>query len=345
MSNDRTMKKYRLVSLFSGCGGADYGFLGGFEFLGKKYPPLPFNVVWANDIDKHACIVYRENIGDHIHHTDITKINFNEHYPSPEEADMVLGGFPCQEFSFMGLRRGLKSPRGRLYQHMRRAIRHFCPSIFIAENVLGIEHPPNVLTTIIRGLVGKQYPRYNVSCYKINAADYGVPQVRKRIIIVGIRSDLPNTFTPPKTIHSSMKSTSNGKQKWVTAREALEDLWNSSSLNEHSPPDQEKITNATINLQVTNWRDHRLKADYPSNTIRAEHHGHVQIHYNDLSDGSLRRLTVRECARIQGFPDTFVFPVSSCQGYKQIGNAIAPVLAHHWARSVYDWLNSLHKLR
>jgi len=332
---------YRIASLFSGCGGADKGFLGGFEFLGHEYEPLPFEVVWANDIDEFACIVYWANLGKHMKCGDITRINFDKLARSLNKIDVVLGGFPCQEFSLMGPRRGLKSPRGQLYRYMRKAIRCLRPKLFLAENVPGIEHPPSTLNAIVKGLKGKIQPRYNIKIYRMNTADYGIPQIRKRILIVGIRCDLPDTFKPPEITNISPGAPQEDKPKWVTARVALESLWNPSGGDNHEVKDQDKLTKATIYISPKHKRDRRLNPDLPSTTIRAEHHGHVQVHYNTLSNGSLRRLTVRECARIQGFPDTFAFPVSTTQAYKQIGNAIAPVLAHHWAASTRDWLNSL----
>lgn len=339
--NNSKERKYKVVSLFAGCGGADLGFLGGFEFLDHEYSPLPFEIVWANDIDRYACAVYRANIGDHVQCGDITKIRFNTLGLLFDNIDLLLGGFPCQEFSLMGPRRGLKAPRGTLYKHMRRAIRYFRPKMFWAENVPGIEHPPNTLKTIVRGLGGRKSPTYRVRCYHINAADYGVPQIRKRVLIMGIRSDLPDTFIPPQSVYYSPDSARDDKPRWVTALDALGSLWDPSRVNDHGVPDQEKLTKATICLELGSRRDHRLCPSLPATTIRAEHHGHVQVHYNTLYNGSLRRLTVRECARIQGFPDTFVFPVSATQAYKQIGNAIAPVLSYHWAISIGNWLDSI----
>ena len=184
-------------------------------------------------------------------------------------------------------------------------------------------------------------PKYRVKCYYVNTADYGIPQIRRRIFIVGIRSDLPDTFMPPPSANQSFKSSNNYKQTWLSAKDALDNLWDPLGINNHSVPDQEKLTKATINLAPAGRWDSRLNPNSPSPTIRAEHHGHIYVHYNVLSDGTMRRLTIRECARIQGFPDTFVFPVLTTQAYKQIGNAISPVLAYYWAVSINSWLNHI----
>lgn len=340
MSNDRTMKKYRLVSLFSGCGGADLGFLGNFEFLGKKYAPLPFEIIWANDVNAYACQVYQANFGNQIELGDISKIKFEKRGFAQQSVDILLGGFPCQEFSFMGLRKGLKSPRGQLYKQMRRAIRYFEPKIFLAENVPGIKYPPSTLRTIINGLRGRKPPFYDINYYQVDAADYGVPQFRKRIFIVGIRNDLHKAFMSPLTTHCSPNDLRDHKKAWVTTKDALESLWSPNGLV-GKVNDQEKLTHATIYLKKGYPQDGQVNPNMPCTIIRAEHHGHVQVHYNTMSDGSLRRLTIRECARIQGFPDSFSFPVPATQAYRQIGNAISPILAHNWAVSIRDWLDSL----
>ena len=341
MSDDRTMKKYCLVSLFSGCGGADLGFLGDFKFLGRKYSSLPFEIIWANDINTYACQVYQANFGNKIEPGDISKIRFEKKGVGSQEVDLLLGGFPCQEFSFMGLRQGLKTPRGQLYKQMRRAIRYFKPKIFLAENVPGIKYPPTTLRTIINGLRGRKPPLYEIEHYQVDTADYGVPQSRKRVFIVGIRNDLPKTFVPPLITHCSLNDLHDHKKAWVTAKDALESLWSPNDLVS-DVNNQEKLTHATIYLKKGYPYDGRVNPNAPCTTIRAEHHGHVQVHYSTMSDGSLRRLTIRECARIQGFPDSFSFPVSATQAYRQIGNAISPVLAHNWAVSVRDWLDSLN---
>jgi len=340
MSNDRTMKKYRLVSLFSGCGGVDLGFLGNFDFLGDKYAPLPFEIIWANDINTYACRVYQANFGNQIELGDICKINFEKRGIAQQSVDILLGGFPCQEFSFIGLRKGLKSPRGQLYKQMRRAIRYFKPKIFLAENVPGIKYPPSILRTIINGLRGRKPPLYEIEHYQIDTADYGVPQSRKRVFIAGIRNDLPKTFMPPLITHCSPNNLHDHKKAWVTTKDALESLWSPNGLV-GGVNDQGKLTHATIYFKKGYPRDGQANPNMPCTTIRAEHHGHVQVHYNTMSDGSLRRLTIRECARIQGFPDSFNFPISTTQAYRQVGNAIPPILAHNWAVSIRDWLNSL----
>lgn len=138
------MKQYFIISLFTGCGGLDLGFLGGFSFLGKEYPKNNFELIWANDIDKASCETFRKYFGHDIVCGDIVEILNGKHQRSlfdeslPEEADIVLGGFPCQDFSLAGKRKGFKGERGLLYQSMVNVVRRTKPLVFIAENVAGL---------------------------------------------------------------------------------------------------------------------------------------------------------------------------------------------------------------
>lgn len=339
MTNTQPSNSYFVVSLFSGCGGGDLGFRGNFSFLDEYFEALPFDTVWANDIDAFAAKAYRHNLGKNTCEGDIRKVDFaSVQLPN---IDVLLAGFPCQEFAQLGPRGGLQSKRGQLYKEVRRALRALKPRIFLAENVPGIEKPASTLRTIVRGLAGRSEPRYEIQVFNVNAADYGVPQLRRRILIVGIRNDLPLTFQSPQITHSNPDGQSDGLRPWLTAKQALDDLWwPSVELPPVSVCDQEKITQAAIVLDRPKRRDKRLNADQPSPIIRAEHHGHVELHYNILEDGSSRHLSVRECARLQGFPDNFTFPVTLTQAYRQIGNAMPPVMLHHWARSVLLWLRT-----
>ena len=331
-------RRFTLVSLFCGCGGGDLGFCGDFEFLGQYYECLPFDLIWANDLDPFAWKVHAHNFGTPGTPADIRKIDFNSPEFAGTSIDVLLAGFPCQEFALLGPRGGLKSRRGQLYKEIRPALVALQPKLFLAENVPGIEHPPSTLSTIARHLAGRAAPLYRIKSYRINAADYGVPQTRHRILIIGIRSDLHEEFQPPLPVRRSPSVDLKELPPWLTAQEAIEDLWCPVGPEGSTVPDQEKVTRATIVLAPARRRDSRLRSDSVAPTIRAEHHGHIELHYHTQSDGSLRHLTVRECARLQGFPDTFTFPVSFTQAYRQIGNAMPPVMMHHWASSVAEWL-------
>ena len=190
--------RYKVLSLFSGCGGLDLGFKGGFRFLGKKYPSNDFKVVWANDIDKNACYTYKNYFGHAIVMGDIREILLNQNMtlfnnPIPTDVDVVLGGFPCQDFSHAGKRKGFSSQRGTLYQAMSDIIQRTKPLVFLAENVKG-------LLTMYGGAAVRQIISdfeglgYHVSYKLLLTADFGVPQKRERVIIVGTRKDLLPKF-------------------------------------------------------------------------------------------------------------------------------------------------------
>lgn len=322
------MKTYNLVTLFSGCGGLDLGFLGGFTIFGKKYSKNPFNIIWANDFFKQAAETYRYNIGDHIHYEDITLIDKG----SLPKADIVLGGFPCQDFSVAGKRQGTSVKRGRLYLQLRDTIKELKPKIFVAENVEGLVNMADglVLETIKEDFRNiDEDVHYNVNHYLLHAADYGVPQMRKRVFIVGVRSDLDVDFEPPTPTHID---------NWMTSEEAIDDLWG----REDDPEilNHSQISRAKFYPGRRMQGNTQIKRDQPSVTIRAEHHGNIEGHYrstnpddpNDMS--GWRRLSVRECARIQTFPDDFHFLGAATYTYKMIGNAVPPLLGWHVAQAV-----------
>ena len=161
-----------VTSLFSGCGGMDLGFLGGFKFMDRIYDKTPFNVVWSNDIDFEAHRTYRHNLQHEILCKDIADVTIT----SLPTADVVIGGFPCQDFSVAGKRRGLNSARGRLYHFMVNAVNHCRPKIFVAENVKGLLSIPGALDAIRLDFAKSGY---EVEWRLLNARDYMVPQNRE----------------------------------------------------------------------------------------------------------------------------------------------------------------------
>jgi len=323
---------YRVVSLFSGCGGMDLGFKGGFSFLDREFCENKFNIIWANDIMKEAVETYRYNFGNHVILCDISKILAEQPNLIPE-CEVVLGGFPCQDFSIAGKRRGLNSDRGRLYEKMREVIRLRQPLVFVAENVKGLTNIANALEIIVEDFakVGIGYKIYRKV---LNAADYGVPQTRERLFIVGFRRDIDAEYEFPNPTHSP--GGLDGLEPWVTAREAIDDLWGLEKTS-LAPPNHDQISMAK------NYGSHcqgnkPIRPDLPGPTIRAEHHGNIEFHYRGT-----RRLSVRECCRIQSFPDNFIIKGSTTMAYKQVGNAVPPVLAWHIAKSVQVALDDVNK--
>jgi DNA (cytosine-5)-methyltransferase 1 len=318
----RKNKKYSIASLFAGCGGLDLGFKGGFSFLDKQYKPLNFDVIWANDIDENACNTFRQNLGDPIIAGDINKILSSKNGPHsttlPKKADLVLGGFPCQDFSHAGKRRGFNSKRGVLYKSMAEVIKRTNPVMFVAENVRGLLTMDNgeAIKTIIRYFGGLGY---HVVPQLYLAADYEVPQKRERIVLVGTKKKVLPPFDHPKP-----KLT---KEQWVSLKKAIGDL---EQVPEGKYPNH-YWSRAKKNKGQGNST---VSSSKPGPTMRAEHHGNIEWHWNGK-----RRLSAREAARIQSFPDNFVFSPSTSSAYKQIGNAVPPVMAWHLAKHIQAFLD------
>ncbi|MES2135070.1 MAG: DNA cytosine methyltransferase [Patescibacteria group bacterium] len=317
-------KKFSIVSLFAGCGGLDLGFVGGFEFLGKKYSKRNFQIAWANDIDEASCVTFKKYFKHDIACDDIGNILGGKgvrglfEKPIPKKIDIVLGGFPCQDFSHAGKRSGFNSKRGLLYQSMAEVIKRTKPTLFIAENVRGLitMNGGQALKKIIEDF---EALGYHVVYKLLTAADYGVPQVRQRIIIVGTRKDVLPPFEYPKPILE--------EKNWINLKRAIGDL---EKLKEGELPNH-FWSKAKKNKGQGNTT---VSANKPGPTMRTEHHGNIEYHWNGK-----RRLSAREAARIQSFPDDFIFYPSTSAAYKQIGNAVPPVLAWHIASAVEKFLN------
>jgi len=391
--------KPTVVSLFAGCGGLDLGFI-----------QAGYNVIWANDFFEDAVKTYRKNIGNHIVLGDITKIKSSE---IPNNFDILLGGFPCQGFSIANTKRSMKDERNFLYLEMLRIIKDKKPKFFLAENVKG-------LMSIEKGLVLEMIINdfkklgYNVNYKLLKASEYGVPQNRERVIIIGNRIGSENEF--PKITHGetsnlfdkdlipmvSVKDSIGhlynirqrdkkfklkgktilnhiartnvhdkfwGRKHKVNQHEICDYLkswrnkseWSTKKIDEHfgyahtaghwfrkdnnsgsipNPEDwwelkkllrfdnkfDKQVTELELkdisyeqSLRISNW-------DSPSDTITASG---TEIHPNKK-----RRVSVREAAIIQSFPDDFEFIGSLGSMYKQIGNAVPVLLAKKLALTI-----------
>jgi len=290
-----------VVSLFSGAGGLDLGL----QQAGHR-------IVWANDIDKSAVDTYRHNIGNHIVCANISDVELE----TVPRADVVVGGFPCQGFSQANLRRAVNDERNALYKFFYRVILDKQPKFFIAENVKGI-------LSLGHGDVVRQImddfsaAGYVVQRKLVNMADYGVPQTRQRVIFVGQRKDLADEFL----FRYPAASCGNGLARpWVSVREALDRF-----------PDPDRPNNvlnhvySAYKVAFRNFTGHRpTDPEKPCPTILARGNGGGGVcaipHYNGR-----RRLTIRESAAVQTFPDSFEFYGTMNACYRQIGNAV-PVL-------------------
>jgi DNA (cytosine-5)-methyltransferase 1 len=388
----KSNNKPKVVSLFSGCGGLDLGFI-----------KAGYDVIWANDFDKDAVTTYKKNIGNEIYLGDITKISDEA---VPNDFDVLIGGFPCQGFSVANNKRSMNDSRNFLYLELLRVLKTKKPSFFLAENVKGLlsMQKGKVLELIINDFKDLGY---NVDYKLIKASDFGIPQNRERLIIIGNRLGLPNLF--PKVTHSEYSNLLfPSLEKHVSVQEAIgflndvrlrdepfllngrvihnhvartnvhEKFWgrkysvnqfevcdylkywrnkkglSTQKIDKHfgyrhtaghwfrkdnnsgsipKPDDwwelkkllgfddkfdklvtefEEKKISFEQSLRISNW-------DKPSDTITATG---PEIHPNKL-----RRLSVRECAILQTFPDDFIFTGSLGSMYSQIGNAVPVKLA------------------
>ncbi len=305
---------YSVVSLFSGCGGLDLGFRGGFSFLGREYEKNPFEIVWANEMNKAACATYRANVDERIVEGPI-----QEHFLElPNYADVVVGGFPCQDISINGKMVGVDGKRSGLYIWMVKTVAQLRPKIFVAENVKALLMKRHE-TSLQRVIHDFSELGYNISYQLYDVSDYGVPQNRERVIIVGVRKDIDIPFVPPvgKTV-----------EKKVTSWEAIHDL--------EDRPEDAAFSHIWSAAKPSSGQGLRyIAADSPATTIRSECHGNIQFHYK-----LPRRLSMREAARIQSFPDDFLFKAKIRETERMIGNAVPPVFAWHIAQSVLDVLQA-----
>lgn len=351
-----------VIDLFSGCG----GFSKGFENAG-------FNILLGIDIWKDALVTFKNNHSNSATlETDLSKLSSEDILKyidkNKEDIDVIIGGPPCQGFSVSG-KRILEDPRNELYKSFVEIVNDIKPKVFVMENVPGL----------VRLFKGEAKDRilenfksigYNVSYEILNAADYGVPQNRKRVFFVGLRDDYfefqNKLFIFPKPTHGEKKS-----EKYITTKDALGDLpllENANISNEmdylHEPKNDyqrlmrknsEKIYNhiPTIHKEKTietialvpdggNYKDlpkelqesrkvniawTRMNSNKPSFTIDTGHNHHFHYKANRVP-------TVRESARIQSFPDSFIFYGNKTSQLKQVGNAVPPILSENLAYEI-----------
>ena len=321
------MDKLKVASLFCGCGGTDVGLLGGFDFLGKNYPNNPVEIVYANDIDDNACRIFEENFGVIPDNRDIREIK-SEELP---DFDILTGGFPCQSFSIVAQnpkRLGVKDDKGKLFFEMCRILRDKKPKCFIAENVKGIlsANEKNAFPLIIKEF---EDSGYNVSYKLLNAVNFGVPQKRERVIIVGIRKDLGFTF-------DFKGLPQEGDFPIVSLSQVLEN-----TVSEKYFFSQKAVAGMMRKRETMN-KGRAQDITQPCNTVGA-HLAKVSLNSTDpvlMVGERYRRFTPREVARIQSFPETFALLGTESAQYRALGNAIAPVMFWYVAKAVSSLLKA-----
>ena len=307
-----------VVSLFSGCGGLDLSFTGGFRVLGKTYPALPFDILASYDFLSDAVECHKLNLGDYAYEEDLKKMPVSD-IPS---ADILTGGFPCQDFSSSGSKTGFSGKRGRLYEILVEYMRVHRPKLVVGENVPHLARLQNgaYLTAILRDF---EQEGYHFDLWEMYAPDYGVPQSRRRLFFIGVRDDLPGFPVKPAPVTA----------RYITVAEALKDL---EDINDETVPNQSQYFVSTKAASGGGQGDHKNIPGKVSYCIRANARGRIQFHHH-LD----RRLTVRECARLQTFPDEFVFPYTTQRNLMLIGNAVPPALGYHVAKSVLAYLEAI----
>lgn len=323
----------RIISLFSGCGGLDLGF----EQVGD------YKTVWANDFKHEACETFRNHFGDVILEGDIEQVDPYTNQDIPE-CDIILGGFPCQDFSIIWKRPGLDGERGNLYKSFLRFVDAKKPKAFVAENVKGIltANKRKAIRQIIEDFQNID-PGYVVIPHLYNFAEYGVPEYRERVLIVGIRSDVGFDFKHPKPTHG----TSRGLRPLVTVGEALEGVKDVPHNNEYLRVTERTKTIISLIPEGGNFTS--IPTDSPYYVKGMISHVYRRIHRNEPSKTIIaaggggtwgyhfpenRPLTNRERARIQSFPDDFVFYGNTTEVRRQIGNAVPPVGVHALAEAL-----------
>ena len=322
------MEKLRVASLFCGCGGTDVGLLGDFDFLGKHYNSNGMQIVYANDIDDNACNIFKKNFGIIPDNRDIREVKSDD----IPEFDILTGGFPCQSFSIVAQnpkRLGVKDERGKLFFEMCRILKEKQPKCFIAENVKGIltANKKSAFPLILKEF---EDSGYDVQYRILNSANYGVPQKRERVIIVGFRSDLNIKFDFPENII-------NDESKFEPLEKVVE-----KTVDEKYFFSQRAVEGMLRRRESMN-KGRAQDLSKPCNTVGA-HLAKVSLNSTDpvLKEGEkYRRFTPREVARIQSFPENFELVGSEAAQYRALGNAIPPVLFWYVANAVKENLSTI----
>lgn len=296
---------------------------GGLMAVGLK--ESGFSIVWANDFDKNAVKAYRHNIGDHVVHGDITKIDSAD----IPDVDVIAGGPPCQDYSMAGKGEGEKGERGKLVFAYLDIIRAKMPKAFIFENVKGLVSKKHRYT--FEKLL-EEFNRigYTVSWKVINAWDYGVAQKRERVFIVGVRKDLGFSFVFPEP--------EPGDYRTKVLRNVIGDLPKPGNYIPNHDRYRKCIRSAKY--KATN---HKSEWDKPNLTIPAQCITH--IHPDDTTSEygeTPRRFTVRECLRIQSAPDWYVIPedISLSEQYRIVGNGVPCRVAWYLGRALAEQLKA-----
>lgn len=315
-------KKYKVASLFAGIGGLDLGF----EFAG-------FDVVWANDFDKYAVETYRANVNDNIVLGDIREVM--DEIPSH---DVLIGGFPCQPFSTFGKLKGFKDKeRGTLFFVIKEILQKNQTKVVVLENVKNIVNHDGGRTfkRILREL---EEIGYNCFYQILNSKDYGVPQRRNRMFLVGVRKDFFNTESfefPDKqnlTVTTQDILDKDVDEKYFISKKLEATILAYGTKGYMVKPTIDQPISKT--LCATMHKMHRASQDnYVTDKVN------FRKIKND-NKVAVRKLTPNECRKLQGFPKEWTQVVSDTQAYKQFGNAVTVNVAYAVAKNLMQYMNA-----
>lgn len=313
----------RVASLFCGCGGTDVGLLGGFTFNGKSYSKNPIDIVYANDIDEKAADIFESNFSIDVDRRDIRDVKAID---IPDH-DILTGGFPCQSFSILAQnppRLGYKDEKGRLFFEILRIIKAKKPKILLFENVKGLlsANKGMAFKLFLKELEDAGYP----CMFKVlNSKDFGVPQKRERVFIVGWKKSMNLEFSFPNPTHTNNET---------PLKIALEKSFDPKYFFSEKAVKGMKKSNRMTNGKMNKGRAQDI--NLPCNTVTA-HLAKVTLNGTDpvlLEGKKYRRFTPREVARIQSFPEKFKLIGSDSAQYRALGNAIPPVLFWHLTKNL-----------
>ncbi len=335
---------FKIFSTFTGAGGLDIGFHGDFIFLNTYFPKLNFKTIKALEINEQACETL-ENDNKYFKDTDVIEGDITKIDPTDfknENYDVLLGGFPCVTFSVVGKQVGLKDDNnGQLYESFVRFVEVLQPKIFLAENVKGIlsANKGEAIKIITKRF---EDTGYKLKVQLVNFADYGVPQLRQRVLFVGIRKDINDKFNIPEATHL---------KNHINVEEAFKKI-NKKCINNNFI---KQLPTTTAKLEAIpeggNFKDlppelavrglmsniyRKLDRKKPAYTVLASGGGGTwTYHYKHP-----RALSNRERARLQSFPDDLIFMGSNTEVRRQIGNAVPAVGAYPFAKEIERILNN-----
>ena len=333
---------FKIFSTFTGAGGLDIGFHGDFDFLGRYFPKLPFTTEYALEYNKDAINSLEKNkkyfTNTKLLHKDITENIEKELLKyKPKEYDIFLGGFPCVTFSVVGKQEGLKNDKdGQLYESFAKYVERLQPKVFIAENVKGIlSANKGEAVKIIKKRF--ELDGYKLKIFLVNFADFGVPQLRERVLFIGIRNDIKTEFIPPEFTR---------KNNHISSKQAFKYIPKNCIHTQHLKVSDKVVERLKLIPQGKNFKAventpyaikglmsniyRRLHEDEPAYTVIASGGGGTWgYHFKEH-----RPLTNRERARLQSFPDDYNFQGSTTEVRRQIGNAVPPVGIYPFAERI-----------